>query len=161
MAKPWKNAAPICAVLTIVAAVGILLGFLTHNLLWPLLLLLPIVGYEVYRTAGETTRWASWAMAVLLVAALILILFGVSYDLSLLFGEEEMQVAGYPVPLGDVKVVMPALMGVCALILVVRTRGRYTRWLGGVIFVASLAIIYMMSPESIVPLIREAIGHIQ
>src|SRR5690606_14425039 len=49
MAKPWKNAGPICAAVTVVAAVGLVLGFLTHDLLWPIILLTPAVGYEAYR----------------------------------------------------------------------------------------------------------------
>ncbi len=156
MARPWKNAALICTVVTIAAGLGIVVGLLTGNLLWPLILLSPAVAYEAYRTAGESTRWASWMLVVLLAATIVLIVWGIDYDLRQLFGEEEAFVAGQVVPLGDIKMVMPAVMGICAVILLLRTRGRYTRWLAVVIFVAALFIVYTMDPEAIGTLVKVA-----
>ncbi len=157
MAKPWKYATLICTAITIVAGLGILVGLVTGNVLWPLILLFPAVAYQAYRTEGESTRWASWMLVVLLVTTVVLILWGVEYDLRQLLGQEEAYVAGRVVPLGDVKMVMPAVMSICAVILLVRTRGRYTRWLAVVIFVASLFIVYSIDPEAIGTLIEVAV----
>ncbi len=44
--------------------------------------------------------------------------------------------------MGDVKLVGPALAGVCALVLLARTRGRYTKWLAINIIVAMAALAY-------------------
>lgn len=157
MAKPWKAATLICTIITVVAAIGVILGLVTGNVLWPIILLFPAVAYQAYRTEGKSTRWASWVLVVLLVATGVLMIFGVEYDLRQLLGEEEAYVAGHVVPLGDVKTVMPAVMAICALILLLRTRGRYTRWLGAVIFVGSLFIVYAMDAEAIGALLRIAI----
>jgi len=135
-------------------------GTVTGNVLWPLILLFPAVAYQAYRTEGESTRWASWVLVVLLIATLVLILWGVEYDLRQLLGQEEAYVAGHVVPLGDVKMVMPAVMGICALILLLRTRGRYTRWLAVVIFVASLFIVYSLDPEALGTLIEVALRRV-
>jgi len=68
----------------------------------------------------------------------------VSFDVASLLGYSSRYVAGYEVPLGDVKVVGPAIMAVLALILMARTRGRYTKWLAVNIIVTSFALIYVL-----------------
>ena len=158
MAKPWRHATIICTVLTVIAAIGALLALITGNVLWAIVFLLPAAGYQAYRTEGESTRWASWVLLVLLVATVTVTAFRIDYDLVQLIGEEETRVAGHTVPLGDVKTVMPALVAVCALILLTRTRGRYTRWLAGVIFVSAVVIVFATSPESVGELIEAGLG---
>jgi hypothetical protein len=56
MAKPTKNASLICAVVIIVAFIGIVTG----DALWAIFLLLSTVVYKIYRTEGVSTEWASW-----------------------------------------------------------------------------------------------------
>jgi hypothetical protein len=144
----------ICIVVTVIAAAGLVLGYVTGNILWAVTMLLPATVYQVIRTEGVSTRWASWVMLILLVATIVLVIFNVNYDLQQLFGQEEAYVAGHVVPLGDVKMVLPTVMAICAAILLVRTRGRFTRWLGIVIFVSSALIIYLIAPETIQYLLR-------
>jgi len=146
MAKPFKHATPICLVLTALALVGAVVGWLLENPLPLLFLLLPTAIYEVYRTQGETTKWASWALLLVLAAEILLVVLGVEFDLGSFLGEGERYVAGYYVPLGDVKVVGPAVMAVLAVILFVRTRGVYTRWLAVIIFASVFAVVYALDP---------------
>jgi len=80
MAKPTKNATLICLVLSAVAAAGIVLGFVTEEIMWPIGLLVPTVAYEAYRTEGASTRWASWTLAALMVALIVVVLFDIDYD---------------------------------------------------------------------------------
>jgi len=144
MAKPTKHASKICLALSAIAVVGILAGLATESPMVILLVLLPTVAYEVYRTEGPSTRWASWALAIVLVLEALFIMLNVSFDVASLLGYQSRYVAGYEVPLGDVKVVGPAIMAVLALILMTRTRGRYTKWLALNIIVTSFALIYVL-----------------
>jgi len=148
MAKPTKYAALICLILMIAAAIGGYIGYVKG---WPLLMviaLLPTVIYEVYRTEGESTKSSSWLMLATLVAEGIFIKFNISFDLGQYLGQEEAYIAGSYVPLGDIKVLAPALMAVLSVILFTRTAGIYTKWLSIIIFVASFAIIYVIAPEA-------------
>lgn len=73
----------------------------------------------------------------------------------LLFLEtEEKYVAGYVVPLGDVKTTAPVVMAILSAILFIRTRGRYTKWLAVIIFVTSFGIIYSLDPQILGKLLR-------
>ncbi len=146
MAKPTKHAGTICTILTILALVGIALGLLTSNALVIVLFLVPTVVYEVYRTEGDSTRWASWVLLLVLAAEIVFIVFHVNFDLAGFLGETSRTVAGYEVPLGDVKAIGPAIMAVLSVILIVRTRGRYTKWLAAIILVTSFSIVYGVDP---------------
>ena len=55
-------------------------------------------------------------------------------------------VGGYDVPLGPITVVGPVVMAVTCLILIARTRGRFTRALAGIILVGSAAALYIIDP---------------
>ncbi|MCL4416920.1 MAG: hypothetical protein M1365_09515, partial [Actinobacteria bacterium] len=57
------------------------------------------------------------------------------------------EIAGYTVPLGDIKIFGPVIMGILSIILFIRTRGKYTKWLAAVIFVACFAIVYALDPD--------------
>jgi len=154
MPKPTKYAALICVVLTIVAAIGGYVGYIKS---WPLLMviaLLPAVIYEVYRTEGESTKSSSWLMLLVLVAEAIFIKFKVSFDLGQYLGQSEAYIAGSYVPLGDIKVVAPAVMAVLSIILFTRTAGIYTKWLAVIILAASIGIIYVIAPESLQQLLQ-------
>jgi hypothetical protein len=144
MAKPYKYAPLICTILSIIAVIGIIVGLLLSNPLIIIFLLLPTVVYEVWRTQGESTKWASWILLIVLIAEVILIIFGISFDLAGYLGEGEKYVAGHRVPLGDIKVVGPIIMAVLGIILIARTRGRYTKWLAVIIIVSAFAIVYTL-----------------
>lgn len=157
MARPTKYATPICIALTVLAALGILLGLLTEEVLYPVAFVVPAVGYEAYRTEGASTRWASWLLAVLTIALIVVNAFDVSYDLSKLLGSSSATVGGEEVPLGDVAVVFPAAMGALAVVLWTRTRGVYTRWLAAIVFVTAAAIVYLTAPEALGDLVDRVI----
>jgi len=154
MARPTTYATPICLALSVLAAVGIILGLVTEEVMYPIGFLVPTVGYEAYRTEGASTRWASWAMVGLVVALIVLVVAGVDYDLRELLGSDRTSVGGQDIPLGDIKVVFPAAIGILAVLLITRTRGVYTRWLAGIIFVTSAAIVYLTAPEALGDLVE-------
>src|SRR4030042_6478242 len=126
MAKPTKYATLISTIVTILALIGIIIGIVTLKPLVIILLLIPAVGYEVYRTEGESTRWASWVLLLVLVLEIILIAANINFDLGKFFGESTKEIAGYTVPLGDIKIFGPVIMGILSIILFIRTRGKYT-----------------------------------
>jgi len=154
VAKPYQYATPICIILSILAFLGVVIGVLNSNPLIIIIFLFPTVIYEVYRTEGKSTKWASWGLLAVFIAEAILIVTNVSFDLVEFLGASEEMVGGYTVPLGDIKVVGPAIMAVLALILLTRTRGRYTRWLAAIIFVASFVLVYTLDPTVFRRLIR-------
>jgi len=154
MAKPTKYAALICTIVSILALIGIIIGIVTLKPLIVILLLIPAVGYEVYRTEGESTRWASWVLLIVLILEIILIAANINFDLASFLGRSEAYVAGYTVPLGDIKIVGPVVMGILAVILFVRTYGKYTKWLAVTIFLTCLALIYTLNPAIISQIIN-------
>ena len=147
MAKPTKHATLICAIMTIVAIIGILLGILFSKPIIIVACLLPTVIYEAYRTAGESTRWASWVLLLVIILEIILIAANINFDLGKFLGESTKEIAGYTVPLGDIKIFGPVIMGILSIILFIRTRGKYTKWLAAVIFVTCFAIVYVLNPD--------------
>lgn len=155
MARPTKYAGIICAVLSVVAVIGIIVGLLAKSPIVVLIAMAPSVVYEVYRTEGETTRWASWALAGVLVLEFILVAFSISFDAGALLGSATQEVAGYTIPLGDLRVVGPAVIAVCALILIARTRGVYTKWLAVNIILTALALTYVLDPGMFTELLRQ------
>jgi hypothetical protein len=155
MARPTKNAPLICGILSAVAVLGIIFGLVAKSPVIVLIAMAPSVAYEVYRTEGETTKWASWALAGVLVLEFILVVFKISIDIGAFLGSTSQQVAGYQIPLGDLRIVGPAVIAVCALILIVRTRGVFTRWLAVNIIVTALALTYVLDPTVFVDLLRQ------
>jgi len=154
MAKSYKHASLICSLLTGFALTGIIIGIIKSNPLIAIIFLLPTVVYEVYRTEGKSTKWASWALLIVFIAEIILVAFNISFDLAAFLGTTQESVAGYNIPIGDIKVVGPGIMAILALILFVRTRGRYTKWLAIIIFVTALAIVYSLDPSIFSQLLR-------
>ena len=146
MAKPYKHAALICIVLTILSALGIVIGLFTFRPLIIIIFLLPTVIYEVYRTEGKSTKWAAWVLLAVLAVEIVLVAANISFNLATFLGTSEKYVGGYRVPLGDIKVVGPTIMAVLSILLFVRTRGRYTRWLAVIIFITCFAIVYTLDP---------------
>jgi len=154
MAKPYKDATKICIVVTILAAIGIIVGLLTLRPIITIIFLLPAVIYEVYRTEGKSTKLAAWVLLIVFIVEIILVAANISFNLATFFGETEKWIAGHRVPLGDIKVVGPVIMAILSIILFVRTRGRYTKWLAVIIFVTCFAIVYTLDPTVFSRLVR-------
>ena len=157
MAKPTTYATPICLVLTLLTIISIVFGYLNHNALLITIFLLPTVAYEAYRTEGETTRWASWVLLILIIAELVMIIFKINFDLASFSSQSYAYVSGYFVPLGDVKIIAPGIMAVLSLILFFRTIGKYTKWLSVLIFLSSFAIVYTLDPNIFKSLLSSSI----
>jgi hypothetical protein len=147
MAKPTKYATLICTIVSILALAGIITGILMSKPLLIVIFLIPAAAYEVYRTEGPSTVWASWVLLIVLILEIVLIAANINFDLASFFGESEKVVAGYTVPLGDIKIVGPIGIAILSIILFMRTRGRYTKWLAVVIFITCFAIVYAINPE--------------
>jgi len=141
------NPITVCVIVTLVALMGALFGMATRNALWMFVFLLPAIIYEVIRTEeGASTKISSIVLLVVVCLEIILILFGVNFDLAQFFGEEEKYIAGYSLPLGDIKVFGPLLTAILSTVLVFRTYGPYTRWLSIIIACGSLVAIFLISP---------------
>ena len=157
MAKPTKYATPICLVLTFAAAVGSIIGYINALPLAIIIMLLPTVIYEIYRTEGESTKISSWLMLFVLIAEAIFVKFKIGFDLGQYLGLSETYIAGSYVPLGDIKVLAPTLMAVLSAVLFVRTAGVYTKWLAVVIFIVSFVLVYVIAPTAFSDLIKAAV----
>jgi len=139
--------AVICTIVTILALIGVFIALGSKNPLLMLIFLLPTVIYEVIRTEpGASTKFSSILLLIVVILEIVLIVFGINYDLAKFFGEEEKYVAGYTLPLGDIKVFGPLLTAILATVLVFRTYGTYTRWLAIVIALGSLVAVFLISP---------------
>lgn len=147
MAKPTKNAALICAIVSVIALIGIIIGILISKPIIIVILLLPAAVYEAYRTEGPSTKWASLVLVLLLILEIALIAANIDFDLATFFGASETTVVGYNIPLGDIKIVGPVVIGILSIILFTRTRGKYTKWLAVTIFITCFAIVYSLNPE--------------
>jgi len=145
--NPALNPMIVCLIVTLIAVLGAFLGLVNNNPLWILIFLLPAVIYETIRTQeGASTKLSSILLLGIILLEIILILFGVNYDLAKFFGEEEKYIAGYTLPLGDIKVFGPLMAAILATVLVFRTYGPYTKWLSIVIAVGSLVAVYLINP---------------
>lgn len=155
MARPTKNATAICLGLSVLTVICIVIGLATSTPLVILLALVPTVAYEIYRVEGESTKWASWGMGAVLLALFVFLVFDLSWNLAEWLGQEEAEVGGYLVPLGDIKTLGAAMLGAMAMVLFFRTRGIYTRWLAAIIFVGVAALVYGLNPDVFADLLRQ------
>jgi len=96
-------------------------------------------------------------MFIVLILEIVLIAANINFDLASFFGESEKVVAGYTIPLGDIKIVGPIVIATLSIILFVRTRGRYTKWLAAVIFITCFTIVYAINPEIFKNLLGQAV----
>lgn len=144
MAKPTKYADEICIGVTVFSMIGMLLGVILEIPLIIVALLLPTVAYEIYRTEGKSTKFASIGLGIVFVLTLVMLIFNVSYDLTQYLNVNEKYIQGYEVPIGDIKLLGPSLMAVLSIILFKNTRGKYTKWLSVVIIVTSFAIVWAL-----------------
>lgn len=149
-----------CVILTVLAGIAILLGFVFKSALIICILLLPVVIYEIYRTSGRSTTASSWILLLALIAEIIFIIGGINYDLGQYLNMENAYVAGQYIPLGDVKILCPVLLAIFSIVLLVRTYGPYTKWLSIVIFVSAFCIIYILNPNFFSDFLRNTAGQV-
>jgi hypothetical protein len=127
-AKPTKYAPHLCTLFMVIAIIGIILGFIFKQPLIPIVLLMPTVIYEAYRTEGKSTITASIILVVVLLDEIILMLFNIQFNVAEFLGSDRQLVGRYWVPLGDLRIVGPTVIAVLSVILFTRTRGIYTKW---------------------------------
>jgi len=157
MAKPTKFAPLICTICSILALVGIIVGIMSHNPLFPIFFLLPAAIYEIYRTEGESTRSSSIILFLVLITEIFLLVFNVNFNLAEYLDSTEKTIGGYLVPLGNIKIVGPTVMAILSVILFLRTYGAFTKWLAVVIFITAFAIIYTIDPVIFKDLFKYAV----
>ncbi len=157
MPKPTKYAGMICTILSILALTGIIIGLIKISPLIITIFLIPAVIYEVYRTEGQSTKSASIILLVVFALEIILLVFNINFDLAKYLNRSDAYIHSYNIPLGDIKVVAPAVMAVLSVILFLRTNGIYTKWLSVIIFITSFAIIYTVDPANFQILLQTAI----
>ena len=119
-----------------------------------IILLLPTVIYEVYRTEGKSTKASSVLLLLVCIAEIFLIILKVNINFAEYLGVTEQNIGGYLVPLGDIKVLGPTIMAVLSVVLFIRTYGIYTKWLAVIIFITSFAIVYTLDPVVFQDLLR-------
>lgn len=147
MAKSTKYAALICFVLSLLTAGAVWFGLVRMSALPIIIALLPVALYELWRTEGMFSKIASLGMVGILIAEAVLLITNKSFDLERLLGARSAYIGGYRIPFGDVRTVGTAIILILAGILFARTYGPYTRWLAAIIFLASLATIYILNPS--------------
>jgi hypothetical protein len=152
--KPTKYAPHLCATFMLIALVGIIIGLIFNLPIVTTILLLPTALYEVYRTTGKSTKTASIILVIVLIAQIVLVLFNIQFNIAEFLGAERKLIGGYWVPLGELQIVGPTIIAVLAVILFTRTRGVYTKWLAAVIFITTLALLYLIDPIVFQDLLR-------
>lgn len=142
MAQSTEHAALICLICTILALAGIAGGYYFHKPVITVLALLPAVIYEVYRTEGVSTIWASWGMLAVLIAEAFLIIGNFNINIS-------KYAAKYApaLPAIDIKLGGPVIMAYFSYILIRRTAGIYTKWLAIVILIGCAGLFYVLDPS--------------
>jgi hypothetical protein len=157
MPKPTKYATLICTILSVLVFIGIIIGLIKTSPLIITIFLIPSVIYEVYRTEGESTKAASVILLLVFALEIILLVFNINFDLAKFLGRSDAFIQSYNIPLGDIKVVAPAVMAVLSAVLFLRTNGIYTKWLSVIIFITSFAVIYTVDPANFQLLLKTAI----
>lgn len=148
MPKPTKNAPLYCTLLTIFTIIMAVVAFSAHNALWIIIGLLPAVIYEVYRTEeGASTKYSAIFLLIILILEIILVIFNINFNLASFLGSDSKYIAGYELPLGDIKIFGPILMAILSVILFFRTAGVFTKWLSVIICIGSLTAVYILNPN--------------
>ena len=150
-----------CLIVTFIAIFGAIISFVSHNPVWVLIFLLPAVIYETIRTQeGASTKVSSIILLIVVLLEIGMIIFNVNFNLATFFGEQEKYIAGYYLPLGDIKVFGPILVTILSLILLVRTYGPYTKWLSIVLAIGGLLAVQIINPfffQNILKIIVDAV----
>ncbi|HSV95355.1 MAG TPA: hypothetical protein VLM75_00320 [Spirochaetota bacterium] len=160
MAKPTEHAALICAILTVIAALGAAAAIYWKQPLAVIIAALPAAAYELYRTEGFTTKLASAGVLAVLAAEIVLIAGKIEINIARFAGK---YVGSMPVI--DAKLAGPVVIALLAVLLVRRTAGIYTKWLAIVLLGAAVALFYTLDPallsKFVQPALREGAKHIR
>jgi hypothetical protein len=156
MPKEYEHAPLICAIITAIALIGIIVGGYFKLPLVVLFLMLPAVVYEIYRTEGVSTKFASVGMLLILIAEAVLIIGNININLSNIAGGKA-EISRYRIPLGDVKMAGPIIIAILSGILMRRTAGKYTIWLAVVILISSIGLLYALNPDILHQLFRSGV----
>ncbi len=154
MAKEHTHAALICVIVTAVAAAGVAAGIFWKVPAAVIFAALPAAAYEAYRTEGIASKAASAGIVAILVFLGAAILGGFSLNIARLAGMTSVTIRTVRVPLGDVKILAPAVIAALSWMLLRRTGGVYTIWLAAVIFICSLGILYTLNADVLARFMR-------
>ncbi len=142
MAQSTKYATLICVIMTILLVV---LSFIAYKINKPLLIpliMIPIAAYEVYRTEGVSTKWASWGVLAGIIIEAILVVGGIKINISKIIS------LVYPLDANiDLSAAIPVLIALCAIMLVKKTAGIYTKWLAVLIIAGAAVLFYLIDPS--------------
>jgi len=141
MAKSTEHAILICTICSILALAGIAGGWYFHKPVITVFALLPAVIYEVYRTEGISTIWASWGMLGILIAEAVLIIVNINIDIAKFAATF---IPNFPVI--DIKLGGPVIMAYLSYVLIRRTAGIYTKWLAVVILAGCIGLFFILDP---------------
>lgn len=144
MARSTEHAALICTICTILTIAGIAAGWYWHKPVIAIIGLLPAVIYEVYRTEGVSTIWASWGMLAILIAEAVLIIGKINIDIAKYASK---YIPNFPSV--DVSLVGPVIMAYFSYVLIRRTAGIYTKWLAAVILIGCIGLFLVLDPAII------------
>ena len=144
----------ICTIMSIVAVIGLIISLSIGSGIPAMLFLLPSAIYQVIRTAGVSTKSASIVLLVSLAIELFLIIFNIQFDLGQYLGQDILLIGNSSVPKGDARIVLPFIMVIAAIILLIRTRGIYTKWLSIIIIVSVFGSLYIMFPDEFPELVK-------
>lgn len=142
MPKSTQHAGLICLILTLIAAAGAAIGIWKSLPIVVIILMLPAVLYEVYRTEGIMTKFASVGILAVLIGEIVLILG--NYNINLAQVIPSLGFLNMPL---DIKLAGPVIIAFLSLMLLRRSGGIYTKWLAVVIFAASVALFYTLEPS--------------
>lgn len=144
----------LCACLTVVTLVTIILGFYLKNPYIVILGILPAAIYETVRTEGYYTKAGSILIMVLTLLEILAIRGWIHFDLASALGRDTIYFSGYILPLGNIVFIFPAVAAIISVVLFFRTYGPYTKWLSILLLLSSATLIYLLSKESLFDLIR-------
>lgn len=157
--EDWLSPNTLCILATIFAVVFLIWGFRSKNPYLLIVGVLPAVFYEVIRTWGVYTKFASIGIFFLLILETLALKGIIKFDLAKFLDMEKFYFKGYPLPLGDIKFVAPLLIAVLSIILFFYTRGKYTKWLSVIILVMSISLVLLIDKGAFVSAVREFIKY--
>lgn len=153
-----KIATKICIILSIISIICLILGIVLKNPYIIIIGILPAAIYETWRTTGFYSKSASVGIFALSVLSVLTLLDYLKF--SLIGGAENQKniyLQGYYLPLGDAKFVLPAAIFLLAIILFLRTYGKYTKWLSVIILGNSIGLIYLVNKDALIEILTNII----
>ncbi len=144
----------ICAILTLVTLITILLGFYFKNPYYIILGIFPAAIYEAVRTEGYYTKAGSIIILLAVILEILAIKGLIKFNLADFLNQETIYFSGYFITLGEISIIFPALAAIISLVLFFRTYGIYTKWLSILLLASSMCLLYLVNKESLIDLIR-------